>query len=745
MRLTPVVFAIVALVPAFRSSAAPVLLAQPGKPGAVIVLPDKPIAPEKSAAAELQRCLLKSVGARLPILVESQARAGKPRILVGQCRMVRSLWPGLDVAKLGADGIALRTVGRDLILTGGRPRGVYYAVCEFLEKVVGYRWWDESTETAPKLASLALPQLNTTYVPQIVCREPHFYLPNHSPEWCAHNRANGHFNTVPPSLGGNMRILGWCHTFFQLLPPDKYFAQHPEWYSEIGGSRKAADAQLCLSNPEVVEEISARALDWIRKEPDAGFISIAQNDWYGRCECAKCKAAEAEEGSASGPLVRFVNQVAERIEREYPSFMVETLAYQWSRHAPKLVKPRKNVVIRLCSIECDYGLPLTDPRNAAFLTDLHEWSAIAPHLYIWTYIAAFGEYWYPNPCLPTYGPNIRQFAANKALGVFMQGDSYNAASCFARLRSWVIARLLWNPQLDEAKLVDEFLAGYYGPAAPHLKAYLALVDRSYANRNGRKPFTPEVTLEGFRLFDAAMKSVAGKPELLARVRRERFPLEYLWVVDHRRLLRAAQAAGGPLPGPVSLAESAEALRAKAEAEKSIFRAEGQEGLVWLKALSVSSKVPAARPPSLEGVAKDRIIDLQEGDMRLFNQGSWVDVVDDPAASNTKAARLRTDHTQWAVQADLPEDVGPKVHLYIAIRAEGDEPAATACTVGVYDAAKGANLVGRSLTVAEIGGADFKLIDLGEVATGGSPYLYVAPQANSPAVKSVSVDRILVVK
>ena len=40
-------------------------------------------------------------------------------------------------------------------------------------------------------------------------------------------------------------------------------------------------------------------------------------------------------------------------------------AYQWSRHPPSITHPRENVIIRLCSIECNFGAPLT-VRPTAF-------------------------------------------------------------------------------------------------------------------------------------------------------------------------------------------------------------------------------------------------------------------------------------------------------------------------------------------------------------------------------------------
>ena len=55
---------------------------------------------------------------------------------------------------------------------------------------------------------------------------------------------------------------------------------------------------------------------------------------------------------------RTVNSVADAIADEFPHVVVDTLAYQYTRPAPNITVPRKNVVIRLCSIECNFAAPL---------------------------------------------------------------------------------------------------------------------------------------------------------------------------------------------------------------------------------------------------------------------------------------------------------------------------------------------------------------------------------------------------
>ena len=63
---------------------------------------------------------------------------------------------------------------------------------------------------------------------------------------------------------------------------------------------------------------------------------------------------------------RTVNSVADAIADEFPHVVVDTLAYQYTRPAPNITVPRKNVVIRLCSIECNFAAPLV--RLTACLT-----------------------------------------------------------------------------------------------------------------------------------------------------------------------------------------------------------------------------------------------------------------------------------------------------------------------------------------------------------------------------------------
>src|SRR5439155_23480073 len=140
---------------------------------------------------------------------------------------------------------------------------------------------------------------------------------------------------------------------------------------------------------------------------EATIISVSQNDTFNNCQCQKCKAIDDAEGSPAATLLLFVNAVAEAIEKDSPQVRIDTLAYQYTRKPPKTIRPRHNVIVRLCSIECNFREPLDHQSNAAFLADLTEWSKICQRLYIWDYVTDFSHYINPHPNWFVLGPNLR--------------------------------------------------------------------------------------------------------------------------------------------------------------------------------------------------------------------------------------------------------------------------------------------------------------------------------------------------
>ncbi len=552
---------LVAILPVFGCEQAAkngvVTIAENSMAKAVIVIDEDAGEPEQHAAAELADFLEQITDAKFDIV--HPPAVGRSRLLVGP-EAAKLAKPDFTVEGLGTDGIIIRTVGNDLILAGGHPRGTLYAVYTFLEDYLGCRWWSSTESTIPNKPTLNVGKLDVRYVPVLEYREP-YWFDAFDGDWAVRNRCNGHANRLDEKHGGKHTYQGFVHTFYPLIPPKKYFKDHPEWFSEINGKRSNKRAQLCLTNEEMRKELVKNLKERLRKNPAATIASVSQNDWRGNCQCSRCAAIEKEEGSPAGLMLRFVNSVAADIEEEFPNVAISTLAYQYTRKPPKYVKPRDNVIVRLCSIECSFCKPLADERNKEFRDDIVGWSKICNRLYIWDYTTNFRHHIMPHPNLRVLGPNVKFFADHNVKGIFEQGAYTTNGAEMAELRAWVLAKLLWNPRRDGQELTEEFIAGYYGPAGPYIKAYLKVIHDAVEasedwlgcfSQHTAKFLSFETLSEGWAHLKAAEAAVKDEPELLFRVQVAQLPVMYTFMMRWDEMREKAKESGAAWPMPDSI-------------------------------------------------------------------------------------------------------------------------------------------------------------------------------------------------
>jgi hypothetical protein len=582
------VFMTVALCATLGLSA--VTISKDGQAGAVIVVAADATAPEQYAARELAEFLGQITGAKFEVADREKPDASC--LFVGP---TAALWGDKQFSTegLGAEGIVIKTVGDDLILAGGRPRGTLYAVYTFLEDQLGCRWWSSTESTIPKKQTVIVDGLDVRYVPPLEYRSP-YWFDAFDGDWAARNKCNGQGHRLDAQHGGKHIYEGFVHTFYSLIPPGKYFAEHPEWFSEIDGQRTTEHAQLCLTNDQMRQELVENLKERLRKNPAATIASVSQNDWHGNCQCKNCAAIEQEEGSPAGLMLRFVNAVAADIEPEFPHVAISTLAYQYTRKPPKITKPRSNVIVQLCSIECSFCKPLSDERNRAFGADIVGWSKISDRLYIWDYTTNFRHYIMPHPNLRVLGPNVRFFADHNVKGIFEQGAYGTYGAEMAELRAWVLAKLLWDPSRDGAALTKEFIEGYYGPAAPHIEAYLNGIHDAVEQSGDWLGCFQEYTAkflnfgtlaQGWKELQAAEAAVKSDPERQFRVQVAQLPVLYTFMMRWNEMREAARTAGADWPLPASIQETYDRFLTIAQKKKVTRLNEWQEGFdALLKAI-----------------------------------------------------------------------------------------------------------------------------------------------------------------
>lgn len=540
-------------------------LAAGGQSSYRIVVSAQAIPSERYAAEELQRYVEQATGARLPVVTDAEAPAPR-EILVGDSAHVRRLGLTPDTERLGPDGFFLRTEKKHLLIVGGRPRGTLNGVYTFLEEQLGVRWFTPELEQVPRREKLVLPALGEMRVPALEYREVFWTEMMRNGDFAARHRLNGNHHRLTEKHGGPAVVyFPFVHSFDALVPPD-LFASHPEYFPLIDGQRKGGYVQRCLTNPDVLRMSIERVRQWIREHPEATIISVSQNDTFNYCQCAACRAIDEAEGTPCGSLLRFVNAVAEAIEADHPNVRIDTLAYQYTRKAPKTIRPRRNVIVRLCSIECCFAHPLAScpaRENVRFRDDIVAWQPVAKSLYVWDYTPNFAHYQQIFPNFDALQPNVQFFVRHGVKGLFEQGNySPGGGGEMGPLRSYLLAKLLWNPDTDVARHIDEFTRAYYGAAAAKVKAYLEVThgpvrgqDRHAHIFDSPKSayLSQEMVTEGAKLLDEA-EALADNEAVRERVQVARLPVWYAqlanqWVTGAertalvRRFLEIARRAG----------------------------------------------------------------------------------------------------------------------------------------------------------------------------------------------------------
>ena len=563
---------------------ADIVLAEKGNARAPIIVDPGASAAEKNAAEELAQTLRLITSASFVVQTATDKVSGRA-IIIGRGAAAKKFFKEVPFDQLGAEEIVIKTKGNRLLLAGGSPRGTLYAVSRFLQDQCSVRWWTPWASRIPQQTKLRIGKLDIRAKPAFEYREPYWY-PAFNAQWSARNFNNGQSAHIPAELGGCVRYKGFVHTFYPLVPPEKHFAEHPEWFSLVKGQRTTNRAQLCLTNPQLRDFMVGRIEEWLRQSPDAGIVSVSQNDWYGWCECEKCKALDDAEGTHAGTMLGFVNYIAEKIAPEFPNVAVDTLAYQYTRKPPKTLKPRPNVIVRLCSIECDFRESLDAPSNAAFADDIRGWSKICQRLYIWDYSTDFGHYVQPHPNWFVLGPDLRFFQQHNVRGIFSEGAYQSHGSEMSELRAWVLAQLMWNPNQNDHALIDEFIEGYYGSkAAPWIRRYMELMHRESTGHKLTCYSPPDARFlkfkplsEAERLWQQAERTVADDPELLARVRLAHLPVRYVWLTRWTQLRKECTDSGAEWP----LAASR-----KQVADEWAQVADGISGKPWTKVTRLS--------------------------------------------------------------------------------------------------------------------------------------------------------------
>jgi len=431
-------------------------------------------------------------------------------------------------SEIREDGFRITTKDGFLRIIGGSDKGSIYGAVTLLERYLGVDYWGENEYSLTKSTDICIPEIDIIENPAFRYRQSQFYGMKDDPIYKLWMRLEEPSEVF---AGGY-----WVHTFDKLLPSSVYGKEHPEYYSFFNGKRHPGKAsQWCLSNPEVLEIVTQKVDSIFKANPDRNIISVSQNDGnYTNCQCDACKAVDEYEGALSGSVINFLNKLAAR----FPDKEFSTLAYLYTMKPPKHAKPLPNVNIMLCDIDCDREVSLAENASGQeFMEAMEGWSKISDNIFVWDYGINFDNYLAPFPNFHILQDNIRLFRDNHANMHFSQIAGSRGGD-FAEMRTYLVSKLMWNSDADVDSLMQHFMKGYYGPAAPYIYRYTQIMEGALIGSGKRlwiydSPIShkegmlkPELMRRYNELFDRAELAAAGDSVYLARVQRTRLPLLY---------------------------------------------------------------------------------------------------------------------------------------------------------------------------------------------------------------------------
>ena len=629
---------------------------------------------EVRAASELRDTLRKMSGADVPYTISPGGEYLRTQYAAAEIVLVteaygQSLLPKRARERLAAtknpDAFVIATredrgAGRAVCVGGKTPVAVYYGVYALLEDYLGCGFYHAGPD------GTVIPKAETVRVPDEVFdfREPWIrfrrmscwskavepmpldemfaWQAKRTFQWwmdsaSLHNRLSFPESALTFSQLANLPFNCGGEPFTTQAVPESLFAEHPEYFTLIGGRRVPGKypARRCYSNPDVIRLCVRLGIAF---SDYGGEVALSMTDTPGGwCECDACRAyGQDADGVWSGENYahRFVGDVAAGILAERPEANVRVSAYLRWRELPTAEfrhDPRVKCVF--APHQRCYAHALNDPDalcNRHFNELYLKWLDKYPRNGIFDYYCyASTEY---TPLEYVFARDMKHYHAH-GLELFIEDTSNGSVVEMYPLNNWqfyyIYSKMVWNPDLDVEKEMERVYRRYYGRAAEPMLEYHALRRRLWESAPGHcfmgGPQRQALCLRqaGSReRLDAWLKEAEalarGDETLAARVNRDRRCFEGIWVarsekarekLARRGAVTVATAARGEIavdgvldeeawtratPLPALQASDGQTLAAVTDVRVA------QDGESWYFAAKASNAAPRARATKRDG-------------------------------------------------------------------------------------------------------------------------------------------------
>jgi hypothetical protein len=592
-----------------------ITLVKDGTPQCTVVLAANANVVERHAADELRTYFRKVSAAGIPqVGAVDKVVQGLPIVLgtpdSNPALGTAGLLPAIRT--LSGEGFIIRADARGLCIAAKKPIGVLYGVYTFLEDNLDIRWFfpGEKGEYCPRMPTIEIRPAETIHNPAFTVRSTNHTCAGFNGkfsdtwDWMVRNKMQIRY---APAWRTNRKELeergaaftGGGHTLNALVPPEKYFKAHPEYYPLIKGKRECYDwrkggdvRQVCTSNPAVVDLCARGIISSLRDVPPGnseyyspcGLFALGNNDGNGWCECERCRALddpqEQKQGLVTTRFYKFINAVAEKVLQECPDKRMIGWGYQQFQVPPQGVKPDPRLLIMVAMHGRCYQHSYDDPAcqaNVDKIRLLQGWLAFGNDTFVHEYFS----------CQPAYLPleNIaaRDIKYLSSIGVKAwraeipppDGSFGPNWDRWEIRENWIaefptyylVAKLLWDPSLDAEKLKADMYRKYYGPAAAAMQCYRELLARTWETAPGHfiygttSPYVGKCLVQPGReqqllkYLSDAQRAAAGDAVCRDRVAREKRYFHAIWqqaLVDWGKMTSVEATQVKRREGPIVL-------------------------------------------------------------------------------------------------------------------------------------------------------------------------------------------------
>jgi hypothetical protein len=449
-----------------------------------ILLPASPTDNEVFAKDELVSNFAKATGYTLPYMSADDIAYSPDAhyISIGGTSMARSAGIEATRDELTRDGYRILTKGQSVYILGPNDTGTLYGVYGFLETTVGYHFYADDEIKVDQKDEVPLYEFDVSERPAFEQRALSQYYLTDDETYRRRLRVDYH---------GEGWIYG-SHSHFNILPPDTYKEEHPDWYSSDG-------TQLNLSNEEMQAQFAENLCSIIDAHPDERYILLGEMDYNTFCDCDECTALIEQYGTPSAVDILFVNKMVEKVYEHLAEtdpdreIAIGTFAYNktfdppahqdsegnWVINDP-ILKLDDRAFIYMAPLHANFNHAFHDAENYALVgKQMDGWKVVAKQAGAWTYSQNFLSYFTP---FNNFGSVARQYQEYQEMGCISlvdQGNWDTATPFFNKLMIYVYARLLWDPSLSYEALTDDFMRNYYKDCYEDVRAYYDL-ERTHA-------------------------------------------------------------------------------------------------------------------------------------------------------------------------------------------------------------------------------------------------------------------------